>query len=529
MLKLRTPHGLGLTIVSGVCSVVLWAGCGGAKPSAKPDAGSDTMKMSGGEGGGDTPEPGGDASTPADASAPPDDAGIDAPPPPKYEGIPFEDITDKAPKGCVSKAPAGDTLTLTLDTTVKAVQLGMFEGQLFANGSPCDLGSAATIKVTGSAGAETVIIDLSQGQFPAAVLSAKGGIVIDVAGGKDTVAVMGSMENDRIVLGTKDGKTMFDAGAMAPKISVANNEKLIVSSGPGDDRIEASGSPSTGAALAVNLIAWGGEGSDALSGGAKDDELHGGLGDDSFETAAKPDGADLYEGGPDVDTLSYALRTAAVIVKINNSPDDGEAGERDNVQTSTENLTGGSAADNFTGSDGANTFIGGPGNDTLNGGAGDDVFLEVEAAAGSDIMNGGDGSDTIDYSGRKVDLSVTLCTSAQLTCFSGACGCAADDGEASEKDTLVNMENAFSGSGNDMLMGNANANFITGGMGNDVLRGFDGDDNLYGEFGNDALEGGDGDDLLDGAEGSDTFDGGGGDGDICVLQPKETQKNCELH
>ena len=528
MLKQRTLGWLGLTVLNGICAALLCVSCGGGKPSTARDAAPDASDTPSDDAQNVDPGDPADAAMTSDAADPLGDAG-DLPPPPQYEGVPFDVIMAMPPKGCVSKAPAGDTLTLQLDSTVKAVRLGSQDGQLVANGSFCDAGSAHTIKITGGSGDETVIIDGSLGDFPAAFLGASPSIVIDMAAGKDTVAMMGSLDNDSILLGTLDGKTVLTSGNKFPRLSIANNETLIVSAGPGDDRIEASGGMSLGAALAVPLKAWGGEGSDVMSGGAKDDELHAGLGDDSFETAAKPDGADLYDGGPDIDSMSYALRMAAVVVKLNNAADDGEASEKDNVQSTVENLTGGNGSDNLTGSASDNAFIGGPGNDTLNGGAGDDLFLEAAASAGSDIMNGGDGSDTVDYSGRHADLNVTLCTSTASGCMTGACSCAADDGEASEKDTLVNLENVFAGSGNDTLIGNVASNYFTGGLGNDTLRGGDGDDNLYGEAGNDVLEGGDGDDLLDGAEGLDTFDGGPGDGDICVMQSKETQKGCELH
>jgi Ca2+-binding RTX toxin-like protein len=517
----------GMTL--GCTLLALLIGSCGAKPSASdaatPDSGESPQTDSGPSGPLDATTPPG-----ADAALATTDAGGDVEAPePLFEGIPYELIKDVPPKGCVGKPASRDTLVLELDVAVNALRLAAHDGKIIANQKVCDATSVRSIKITGSTANDTVIIDGSQGDFPAALRSAAVAITIDLAAGKDTVAVMGTLGDDRIGLGTLDAKTVLQASSALPKISIVNSETLIVSAGPGSDRIEAVGGQGLGTALAVALQAYGGADDDALSGGAKDDELHGGSGDDSFETAAKPDGGDTYDGGPGIDSLSYAARTAAVSVKINQSPDDGEAGEKDNVWTSIENLTGGSGADTLTGSPADNTFIGGPGNDTLNGGDGNDMFMEVEAQAGTDIVNGGDGSDTIDYSGRHTAMSVSLCLSAQPSCAAGACGCPADDGEADERDTLTNLENVSTGSGNDTLIGNANGNYFNAGAGNDMLIGMAGDDNLYGESGNDTLEGGAGDDLLDGSEGLDTFDGGDGDGDICVLQAKETQKACELH
>jgi Ca2+-binding RTX toxin-like protein len=83
------------------------------------------------------------------------------------------------------------------------------------------------------------------------------------------------------------------------------------------------------------------------------------------------------------------------------------------------------------------------------------------------------------------------------------------------------------GSGNDILTGTSNADYIdannrqthlsvadtdtlNGGGGNDMLFGRFGDDTLNGGSGEDSLDGGEGDDLLTGGAGNDSIDGGGG-------------------
>jgi len=68
------------------------------------------------------------------------------------------------------------------------------------------------------------------------------------------------------------------------------------------------------------------------------------------------------------------------------------------------------------------------------------------------------------------------------------------------------IENAFTGDGDDIVIGNAAANWINGGRGNDHIVGGDGSDQL---------EGGLGDDTLDGGAGLNSMDGGGGD-DIVI-------------
>ncbi len=70
-------------------------------------------------------------------------------------------------------------------------------------------------------------------------------------------------------------------------------------------------------------------------------------------------------------------------------------------------------------------------------------------------------------------------------------------------DTRSLIENAVTGSGNDLIVGNAANNRINAGNGDDTLFGGDGSDWLFGEGGNDILIGGTGGDALDGGAGFD--------------------------
>jgi Ca2+-binding RTX toxin-like protein len=523
------------------CLLVLSAACGGdkSKPSADKDAGPDA----------DTSH---DADTSPDADAPgmvpdgapsgaggdgslsePDsglvDGGPDAGefiPDPEFEGIPNDAVKfGTAPRGCIEAFNAEpETLVLTLTAEVKAVSLAARDGRLEANGVRCSaIKQPKHVKIVGTAAAETVIIDFSAGEFPASIAD----IVIDAGAGRDLVAVAATRGSDDVRLGTLSGASLIRVATNQPLVRSTNQETLIVSAGPGDDKIAATGGNDLGAALVFALTAYGGAGFDVLTGGAGADTLHGGEDDDLFRTASTADGSDVYEGGSGIDILSYDNRTVAITITVDNIANDGAANERDNIQNTVEGLVGGPLADTITGGEADNTLVGGPGNDTLNGGGGNDIFLERERQ-GSDIMNGGPGSDTVDYSDRVANLKVTTCVSAVATCVAGACGCAADDGEAGEKDVLANVENAATGSGDDQLFGSAEDNYFEGGAGNDELRGEAGDDYLYGEEGNDSLFGAEGDDLLDGSGGVDLFDAAGGQGDICVYRSPETTSGCEL-
>jgi Ca2+-binding RTX toxin-like protein len=157
------------------------------------------------------------------------------------------------------------------------------------------------------------------------------------------------------------------------------------------------------------------------------------------------------------------------------------------------------------------------------------MFIDSTLSLGSDIMNGGAGSDTIEYSERTGDITVTLCTSTPVSCEAGACGCVANDGEGTEYDNLINIENVWTGNGNDKLTGNAADNTFGSGGGVDELRGEGGDDTLYAGPGDDILFGGPGDDMLSGDGGNDSLDGGDDDGDICVSVGKPLSLvACEL-
>ncbi|MBM6593792.1 calcium-binding protein [Microvirga pudoricolor] len=72
------------------------------------------------------------------------------------------------------------------------------------------------------------------------------------------------------------------------------------------------------------------------------------------------------------------------------------------------------------------------------------------------------------------------------------------------------VSTVFTGNGNDVVTGNANANFFVASGGNDRLSGGAGNDVLFGGEGNDTLDGGDGIDFLVHDFGKDVFTGGKG-------------------
>jgi Ca2+-binding RTX toxin-like protein len=223
-------------------------------------------------------------------------------------------------------------------------------------------------------------------------------------------------------------------------------------------------------------------------------------------------------GDDGTDTVTYASRTAAVIVDITEVTgelaDDGQVGEKDFMRASIENLIGGAGNDKFTGTVTTlttvgltrnNVFAGGAGNDTLigldgndkldggtghdsvDGGVGNDTLI---AGTGTDKVIGGAGTDLADYSARTENLKLDLDGIAD----DGVPATATTPGE---NDMLyADLENLTGGKGNDWIVGNGLNNIIRGGAGNDTLEGSSGNDTLYGDAGLDRIYAQSGDDTI---------------------------------
>jgi Ca2+-binding RTX toxin-like protein len=240
-----------------------------------------------------------------------------------------------------------------------------------------------------------------------------------------------------------------------------------------------------------------------LRGSAFNDVL---VGDGNRNTLRGMGGADTLNGGAGGDTASYFDATAGITVDLSNTANNtGEA--VGDVYISIENLSGGAFNDKLTGDSGNNFLHGSGGADTLDGGAGfnfaaydssttaitvslanpaantgdavGDVYISIEGlhggvfndtligdgdsniligGAGADALNGGGGFDFADYrsaaAGVRADLSNPLSNTGDAT-----------------GDTYFSIE-FLGGSGfNDVLVGDANLNFLLGSFGADTLNG----------------------------------------------------------
>lgn len=135
-------------------------------------------------------------------------------------------------------------------------------------------------------------------------------------------------------------------------------------------------------------------------------------------------------------------------------------------------LSGNTGGDTLGGLGGDDTLAGGGGPDVLAGGAGDDV---LDGGDGTDRLDGGEGSDTVLYAANAGAVRVDL--------VEGRVSFPAN-GYAPE--TIVDIENAETGAGDDFFLGDGKANAFRGGAGDD------------------SFDGGGGNDYFDGGAGTDT-------------------------
>ena len=164
-----------------------------------------------------------------------------------------------------------------------------------------------------------------------------------------------------------------------------------MSGGAGDDHLEAG-------PAASGLFGEGGD--DTLVGSPEHDGLYGGDGDDQLLAGDGDDyltgagGADVLSGGPGLDEVSYG-GPAPLLLSIGDGPNDGAAGEGDDIREDVENLTGGSGIDVLIGDDDPNRLIAYGGQDVLRGMGGADHLIgwndgdELDAGAGADLVEAG--------------------------------------------------------------------------------------------------------------------------------------------
>ncbi|MFC5355704.1 calcium-binding protein, partial [Azospirillum himalayense] len=211
----------------------------------------------------------------------------------------------------------------------------------------------------------------------------------------------------------------------------------------------------------------GGEGNDRLTGNLGNDTLDGGTGNDTMFGGAGDDHYIIDSAGDVIRELSNEgmdeVQTSVNSYALG-------ANLEHLIFTGTGNFAGtGNTLDNLiVGGSGNDTLTGGAGADTLIGGEGDDRFYFDDADA---PLQGGAGFDTAVAQGN-VGASLDL----------AACS----------------IEQAYGGGGNDSLIG-------TGALLGLAINGRDGDDLILGSAFNDTLTGGNGSDTLIAGDGDDVL------------------------
>jgi Ca2+-binding RTX toxin-like protein len=366
-------------------------------------------------------------------------------------------------------------------------------------------GDAGGDALTGGAGIDTV-----NGGAGADLLNG-GGNNDNLFGGSEDDGLDGGLGNDSI-----NGMSGTDTGLFASATSAVTVNLRIetTTGGAGSDTLTGVENV-TGSVFADTLI--GDLEANALDGAGGDDILRGEL------------GADPLVGGDGTDLADYS--TAEVPATVNLGTGTGVGSAAGDTFATVENVTGSDFNDSLTGDGLANDLQGGNGNDNLRGeggedilggGAGNDMLDEGATANGSDQLSGGTGSDSVEYGSRSTDLAVSI--NAEF-----------DDGAALEHDNVsTDVDQVITGSGNDVVTGDATGDRFVTGAGDDFLTGATGNDFLSGGPGTDTASyfaaaagvsvdlilgtaiGGAGEDQLEGVEdlvgsiGDDELKGGAG-------------------
>ncbi|MBG9386900.1 calcium-binding protein, partial [Caenimonas aquaedulcis] len=349
--------------------------------------------------------------------------------------------------------------------------------------------------------------------------------IIDQSPGRDGTDVVKGVETFNFFDGPKTfGQLVPHAGDGLVLSGTPSNDTLF--GGAGLDSITGSEGNDVLGGMGADDTLLGGDGNDTLIGDEGDDNIDGGAG--TSDTA-------FYRGNFAEYVITYDAATHEYTI-VDQSPGRDGTDVVKSVETfnffdgpktfgqlvphagdglvlsgtpSNDTLFGGAGLDSIIGSEG-NDVLGGMGaDDTLLGGDGNDTLIGDE---GDDSIDGGAGlSDTAYYRGNFADYVITY--NAATRDFSIADQSPGRDGT----DTLRNVEllNFQDGprnvplvrngtSGNDSIVGGAEAEAISGLAGNDTLSGGAGDDTLKGAAGDDRLDGGTGINRLEGGLGIDT-------------------------
>ena len=241
--------------------------------------------------------------------------------------------------------------------------------------------------------------------------------------------------------GDNDGLTPGTGCLPGTPVTCSGVTSAAIDAGDQADRITAGFQDTVGAffgLMNIPAVINGGDGNDALAGGARGDTIDGGAGDDEINGFAGNDsirggdgndeitpntGADAISGGDGIDTVLYGQRVSPTF-SLDGQANDGEAGENDLIGADVENitaraasgvatLTGDGRANRLTVLDGRGDITGGDGADVLEGGPLDDTFHARDGTPDTILCNGGIDTveaDTVDTVSPSCEIVSTVAT-----------------------------------------------------------------------------------------------------------------------
>lgn len=361
---------------------------------------------------------------------------------------------------------------------------------------------------------------------------------VDGDAGGDTITMLpatgGTTPHAAFKLYGGEGGDEITGGALPEVIAGGPGYDLLKGMGEGDringdagdDTIEGGDGPDEVSGGADGDHLTGGADTDEIYGGSGDDEITGGTGNDRIGPGLGDDGDVI--GGDGVDVIFYSEGAGVVVDLSTAAGRDGAEDDGEEDAIGFENVEGTSSADTLGGTSGPNVIKGNGGDDTLLGGGGDDDLYAsdgddllgggdgddllmgfsgedtllgdggndslyggsgegiLRGGPGSDLLDGGNGSNTADYSERTATVVVDLTASGHVN--GGLLDDADGAGPLVARDRLVSIFDVASGSGDDTLIGDGQANDLRGGGGADTITGGLGRDWLAGEDGSDTID-----------------------------------------
>lgn len=295
----------------------------------------------------------------------------------------------------------------------------------------------------------------------------------------DIVAQLKNVEE--IVINTGDGTDMvLPIGDFDPTSLLYNT--IRVNGGSEDDTVDISGLESE-----HRVVLNGNGGNDRIIGGSRpQDVVVDAAGDQEDENETEedeenepetPTGADdtpdetsdeVEQEQPEGDQTISGTEANETLIAGGGNDMIFAGGGADNALggAGADMVFGDAGNDRVFGGDGDDFLSGGLGNDMVFGGEGDDTFV-AEVGDGNDSyfgdgVGGGAGNDTLDMSAITANISADL--------GNGLNGRGSTYSSDSGQDTIWNIENIVTGSGDDVIIASDAVNVIDGGEGNDIFR-----------------------------------------------------------